>query len=165
MENGQRNPENKKGEAPNETAKSVGKDHATAGTRALRRASISLIEHLVQSIEHTANSDNDVSEQSIFCLIMRFADRAICSLLAFVPISIRDDKNPNNRYHDGKHFVKAKLVVEEGYGERIGKEGGAVVDRGQVTGRCHVDRDIPRATGYGEGGGDERGRFEHVSNR
>ena len=78
-------------------------------------------------------------------------------------VAVRDRQYACDGHGDGEDLVKAQLVFQQWNTEGICEECGAVVDGGQVAGRCEIDRDIPGATCNGQGGCNESRCLEDIA--
>lgn len=165
MQYGQWDPQDGEREAADEAAKGVGEDHAPARADALRGTGVSFIQDFVQTIQHATDSDDDIPQQSILRLVVGRTHRAVGRLFALGVTSVGDDEHTHDGHPHRENLVGAKLVVEQGNGERVGEEGGAIVDGCQIAGGGHVHGHVPRPTGDGESAGDKHRHLEQVGNR
>ena len=148
VQDGQRNPQDKKREGPDQTAKGHGEDHAAPRTRAFGRAGVFLVQDLVETVEDTADADDDVAPGSAFCFAV--LDRAaadgaagFAAVFGGRGVAVRDYEHACDGYCHGEGFVEAEFVFQKGDAEGVGKEGRTVVDGRQVARGCEVDGYVP----------------------
>ena len=169
MQQRQRDPQHGERKQPDQAAKRVCEDHALVGRGTLGRAREPLVQHLVQPVQHAADTDDQVPECAVLGLVRRggFVAAGTASRLRAVlrrrgvTIGYHEDAGHGNS--DGDDLAGAHLLVQDGDAEGVGEEGGAVVDGGQVGGGGLVDGDVPGAAGEGEGACDEDGHLDHVA--
>lgn len=135
MQEWQGNPEDQQGEGTDHAAKGVGEDCASTGTGTLGRTSESLVQHLIQSVEHAANTDDDVAQKPVLRFLVIFGGASLGDFLIWA-VSICNDKDTDDGDAHGKDLVKPQFLVEKRNGECICKKSRAVVYGGQVARRC-----------------------------
>jgi hypothetical protein len=112
VEDRQGNPEDEQGKASDETAEGVGEDHAPAGACALRGTGESLVQHLVQTVEHASDPDYDIAQKPVLRFLLCFAHCAVRSLFAFAAIPVRNHQNSYNGNDNRKHLIKPQLIFQ-----------------------------------------------------
>lgn len=138
VQNGKRNPQHRKREETDARTERVGEDHTAVRATAFRRASISLVKHLVETVEDGSDTDDQVAGDTV-------PGRLLMSgiVLAGTSVTVRNDQDTGNGHDDGKRFVQAQRLLEQRNREDVGEESRTVVDGRQIGGSRQVHSDIP----------------------
>ena len=169
MQEGDWKPQHTQRKGANQTTKEVGENNALVGCGALWRTRKALVQHLVKSIQHTANTNDEVAECAVLSFLRRRrliaagATSRFGAVFSGRGVAICDDEDAGNGHGHGNNLACADFFVENGDAEGVGEEGRAIVNGSEVTGCGLVDGHVPTASGECKGACNETRHLDHVS--
>ena len=169
MQKWQRNPQYAQRKRADQTTKQIRKNNTFIRCGAFWWTRQPLVQYFVQAIQHTANANDEVAKSAVLSFLRRGCLVAAGSASGFRTVfrgglvAVCDDEDAYDGDGNGDDFGGADFFVEDGDAEGVGKEGGAVVDGGQVAGCRLVDGYVPTSSCERESACDEGRHFEHVT--